>query len=145
MDHGLHFTKIVTLELHWRKSGEFPLWFLAVVARKLTKIFECHLKFLNTLWDRSQNYLQIFAECFFFFFFYSLLLGKFSELSQVVQDGYEFFAQRGLVTIFSAPNYSRNWCCNAGVVMRVSPQLTCSFVLFKVDVTTLARQPVPSD
>ena len=29
---------------------------------------------------------------------------------QVVEDGYEFFAKRQLVTLFSAPNY-----CGAGV------------------------------
>lgn len=54
-----------------------------------------------------------------------------SHVAQVVEDGYEFFAQRGLVTIFSAPNYSKNWCCNSGVVMNVSPELVCSFVVFK--------------
>ncbi|XP_052121235.1 serine/threonine-protein phosphatase PP1-gamma catalytic subunit B-like [Frankliniella occidentalis] len=52
---------------------------------------------------------------------------------QVVADGYEFFARRGLVTIFSAPNYSRHWCCNAGVVMHVDVDLTCSFVAFKAN------------
>ncbi|XP_034234230.1 serine/threonine-protein phosphatase PP1-beta-like, partial [Thrips palmi] len=52
---------------------------------------------------------------------------------QVVEEGYEFFARRGLVTIFSAPNYSKNWCCNSGVVMNVSPELVCSFVVFKED------------
>ncbi|KAK3928852.1 Serine/threonine-protein phosphatase PP1-beta, partial [Frankliniella fusca] len=54
---------------------------------------------------------------------------------QVVADGYEFFARRGLVTLFSAPNYSRRWCCNAGVVMCVDADLTCSFVAFKAKYT----------
>ena len=35
---------------------------------------------------------------------------------QVVEDGYEFFAKRQLVTLFSAPNY---WCVRAAAVLRV--------------------------
>lgn len=37
---------------------------------------------------------------------------------QVVQDGYEFFADRSLVTIFSAPNYCGEFE-NNGAVMTV--------------------------
>ena len=36
-------------------------------------------------------------------------------LHQVVEDGYEFFADRQLVTIFSAPNYCGEFD-NAGAV-----------------------------
>ena len=35
---------------------------------------------------------------------------------QVVEDGYEFFAQRQLVTIFSAPNYCGEFD-NSGAMM----------------------------
>lgn len=45
---------------------------------------------------------------------------------QVVEDGYEFFAKRGLVTIFSAPNYCGEFD-NAGAIMSVDENLTCSF------------------
>lgn len=45
---------------------------------------------------------------------------------QVVQDGYEFFAKRQLVTIFSAPNYCGQFD-NAAGIMRVAPNLMCSF------------------
>lgn len=45
---------------------------------------------------------------------------------QVVEDGYEFFAQRQLVTIFSAPNYCGQFN-NAGGVMSVNQDLVCSF------------------
>ncbi|KAK6062234.1 putative phosphoprotein phosphatase 1, partial [Cooperia oncophora] len=38
---------------------------------------------------------------------------------QVVEDGYEFFGRRGLVTVFSAPNYCGEFD-NAGAVMNVS-------------------------
>ncbi|KAJ6607534.1 serine/threonine-protein phosphatase PP1 [Mycena sp. CBHHK59/15] len=45
---------------------------------------------------------------------------------QVVEDGYEFFAKRHLVTIFSAPNYGGEFD-NAGGMMSVDESLLCSF------------------
>lgn len=45
---------------------------------------------------------------------------------QVVEDGYEFFANKKLVTIFSAPNYCGEFD-NAGAVMTIDENLTCSF------------------
>jgi len=45
---------------------------------------------------------------------------------QVVEDGYEFFATRKLVTIFSAPNYCGEFD-NAGALMSVDETLMCSF------------------
>lgn len=45
---------------------------------------------------------------------------------QVVEDGYEFFHERSLVTIFSAPNYCGQFD-NAGALMLVKEDLTCSF------------------
>jgi len=45
---------------------------------------------------------------------------------QVVEDGYEFFAKRQLVTIFSAPNYCGEFD-NAGAMMSVDEALMCSF------------------
>lgn len=49
---------------------------------------------------------------------------------QVVEDGYEFFANRQLVTIFSAPNYCGEFD-NAGAMMSVDDSLTCSFQILK--------------
>lgn len=46
--------------------------------------------------------------------------------SQVVEDGYEFFAKRQLVTLFSAPNYCGEFD-NAGGMMSVDESLMCSF------------------
>lgn len=46
--------------------------------------------------------------------------------NQAVEDGYEFFAERQLVTIFSAPNY-RGEYDNAGSIMSVDESLLCSF------------------
>jgi serine/threonine-protein phosphatase PP1 catalytic subunit len=70
----------------------------------------------------------------------------------VVEDGYEFFSDRTLVTIFSAPNYCGefdNWYeataligANVrGAVMSVSEELLCSFELLKpLDSTALKQQ-----
>ncbi|KAJ9565240.1 hypothetical protein OSB04_001206 [Centaurea solstitialis] len=43
---------------------------------------------------------------------------------EVVEDGYEFFADRKLVTIFSAPNYCGEFD-NAGAMMSVDESLIC--------------------
>lgn len=48
----------------------------------------------------------------------------------VVEDGYEFFNERILVTVFSAPNYCGEFD-NWGAVMSVSSELLCSFELLK--------------
>lgn len=49
---------------------------------------------------------------------------------QVVEDGYEFFAKRQLVTLFSAPNYCGEFD-NAGGMMSVDESLMCSFQILK--------------
>ena len=49
---------------------------------------------------------------------------------QVVEEGYEFFADRKLVTVFSAPNYCGEFD-NAGAMMSVSEDLNCSFQILK--------------
>lgn len=48
----------------------------------------------------------------------------------VVEDGYEFFHKRRLVTVFSAPNYCGEFG-NWAAVMTVSRDLLCSFELLK--------------
>lgn len=57
--------------------------------------------------------MSVFYNFFFFFF-------------KVVEDGYEFFAKRQLVTLFSAPNYCGEFD-NAGGMMSVDESLMCSF------------------
>lgn len=49
---------------------------------------------------------------------------------QVVEDGYEFFAKRQLITLFSAPNYCGEFD-NAGAMMTVDETLMCSFKVLK--------------
>ncbi|VDM82928.1 unnamed protein product [Strongylus vulgaris] len=56
----------------------------------------------------------------------SRVLDVLSILFQVVEDGYEFFAKRQLVTLFSAPNYCGEFD-NAGGMMSVDETLMCSF------------------
>jgi len=48
----------------------------------------------------------------------------------VVEDGYEFFAGRRLVTLFSAPNYCGEFD-NAGGMISVDENLMCSFQILK--------------
>ena len=49
---------------------------------------------------------------------------------QVVEEGYEFFADKQLVTVFSAPNYCGEFD-NAGAMMTVDEDLRCSFQILK--------------
>ncbi|KAJ7615884.1 putative serine/threonine protein phosphatase PP1 [Roridomyces roridus] len=49
---------------------------------------------------------------------------------QVVEDGYEFFAKRHLVTIFSAPNYGGEFD-NSGGIMSVDESLLCTFQILR--------------
>ncbi|XP_071814719.1 serine/threonine-protein phosphatase PP1-beta-like [Apostichopus japonicus] len=57
---------------------------------------------------------------------------------QVVEDGYQFFQKRKLVTLFSAPNYCGEFD-NAGGIMIVTEDLTCSFSILPPE---LAKLPV---
>ncbi|KAI9354036.1 Metallo-dependent phosphatase-like protein [Pilaira anomala] len=57
----------------------------------------------------------------------------------VVEDGYEFFNQRKLVTVFSAPNYCGEFD-NYGAVMTISKDLLCSFELLPPAEQTISPQ-----
>ena len=50
--------------------------------------------------------------------------------NQVVDNGYEFFANQKLITIFSAPNF-RGEYDNLAAILVVDENLTCSFNLLK--------------
>ncbi|ESQ32222.1 hypothetical protein EUTSA_v10004612mg [Eutrema salsugineum] len=60
---------------------------------------------------------------------------------QVVEDGYEFFAKRRLVTIFSAPNYGGEFD-NAGALLSVDESLVCSFEIMKPAPASSSSQPL---
>jgi serine/threonine-protein phosphatase PP1 catalytic subunit len=49
---------------------------------------------------------------------------------QVVEDGYEFFSKRQLVTVFSAPNYCEE-IDNSASIMIIDETLLCSFKVLK--------------
>ena len=49
---------------------------------------------------------------------------------QVVEEGYEFFGDRQLVTVFSAPNYCGEFD-NAGAMMVIDENLMCCFKIIK--------------
>ena len=49
---------------------------------------------------------------------------------QVVEEGYEFFAKKSCVTVFSAPNYC-GFFDNSGAMMVVDANLKCSFNIIK--------------
>jgi serine/threonine-protein phosphatase PP1 catalytic subunit len=48
----------------------------------------------------------------------------------VVEEGYEFFGDKQLVTVFSAPNYCEEFD-NAGAMMIVDENLMCTFSQIK--------------
>jgi serine/threonine-protein phosphatase PP1 catalytic subunit len=60
---------------------------------------------------------------------------------QVVQDGYEFFGGRRLVTIFSAPHYCGEFD-NAAGMMIVDENLLCSFEILRP--VNKAKAPAPA-
>jgi len=49
---------------------------------------------------------------------------------QVVEDGFEFFADRTLVTIFSAPDYCGEYTNSAAMII-IDNNLMCSFKVLK--------------
>ena len=53
-----------------------------------------------------------------------------NNIKQVVEEGYEFFGKKQLVTVFSAPNYCNEFD-NAGALMSVDESLMCSFQILK--------------
>ena len=49
---------------------------------------------------------------------------------QVVEDGYEFFCNKKLVTVFSAPNYCDEFD-NSAAIMNINESLVCSFKILQ--------------
>ena len=100
-----------------RLGGEWSWCELHIRSRSRRQI-------LIQTWSRS--YLQVSFSWTFMAF---ILLKQF-RAHQVVEDGYEFFAKRQLVTLFSAPNYCGEFD-NAGAMMSVDETLMCSFQILK--------------
>lgn len=70
----------------------------------------------------GEDVLQIFLE--------SQNLDLVVRAHQVVEDGYEFFGNKQLVTIFSAPNYCDEFENSAGVMI-VNEGLMCNFKILQ--------------
>ena len=60
---------------------------------------------------------------------------------QVVENGYEFFADKKLVTVFSAPNYC-NQFDNAGGMMLVDENLICGFKILTPNKKIIGLNPM---
>lgn len=78
--------------------------------------------------DRGVSFT--FSETVVEQFLENLELDLICRAHQVVEDGYDFFADRGLVTIFSAPNYCGEFD-NCGAIMSVDETLLCSFQVWR--------------
>jgi len=78
--------------------------------------------------DRGVSY--VFGTDIVVKFLQNLDLDLIVRAHQVVEDGYEFFAGRRLVTLFSAPNYCGEFD-NAGGMISVDEDLMCSFQILK--------------
>ena len=63
---------------------------------------------------------------------------------QVVEDGYEFFCGRQLVTVFSAPNYCGEFD-NSGALMSVDDTLMCSFSILRATDPNRAANTTPGN
>ena len=63
---------------------------------------------------------------------------------QVVEEGYEFFAQRKLVTVFSAPNYCGEFD-NSGAFMIVNKDLMCGFKVLVAEIKSGKKSSKMSD
>ena len=59
---------------------------------------------------------------------------------QVVEKGYEFFANKKLVTVFSAPNYCGQFD-NAGAMMLVDENLVCGFKILIPTIKNITLNP----
>ncbi|PKA46103.1 Serine/threonine-protein phosphatase PP1 [Apostasia shenzhenica] len=93
------------------------------------KVSEFLLKHDLDLVCRAHQVKNFFEGCFIDFRLLACVEFSCQNL-QVVEDGYEFFADRQLVTIFSAPNYCGEFD-NAGAMMSVDETLMCSFQILK--------------
>ena len=78
--------------------------------------------------DRGVSYT--FGRDVVFNFLKKFNLDLICRAHQVIEEGYQFFGSRCLVTIFSAPNYCGEFD-NAGAIMIVDENLMCSFRMLR--------------
>ena len=84
-----------------------------------------------TGWEENERGVSyIFGEEIVSMFLKKQDIDLICRAHQVVEDGYEFFAKRQLVTVFSAPNYCGEFD-NSAALMTVDASLMCSFQILK--------------
>ncbi|MFH4976238.1 hypothetical protein AB6A40_002947 [Gnathostoma spinigerum] len=91
--------------------------------------------------SNSRGVSYVFGEDVVYSFCARMDIDLIARAHQVVQDGYEFFANRKLVTIFSAPRYCGEFDNDASV-MSVTTDLLCSFDVFKSKYTPIKFRSV---
>ena len=85
---------------------------------------------IDTWGENERGVSYIFSEKIVEDFLDKYDLDLICRAHQVVENGYEFFANRQLVTIFSAPNYCGEFD-NAGAMMLIDKNLMCTFKVLK--------------
>jgi len=85
---------------------------------------------INGFMDNERGVSYIFGPDMVSQFLKDHELDLICRAHQVVEDGYEFFSKRQLVTLFSAPNYCGEYD-NDAAIMVVDDALNCSFKIIK--------------
>lgn len=84
----------------------------------------------NDFFDNDRGVSVIFGEKIVADFNRKNDLDLIIRAHQVVDDGYEFFANRQLITIFSAPNYCGEFD-NSAAILIIDESLTCSLKVLR--------------
>lgn len=85
--------------------------------------------------DNERGVSYVFGQKIIENFLNKLDLDLICRAHQVVEDGYEFFGDKQLVTIFTAPNYCGEFDNNASI-MNVDEDLMCSFEIIEPENTS---------
>jgi len=80
--------------------------------------------------ENDKGYSVVFGEKIVLDFIKKNDLDLIVRGNEVVDDGYEFFAERHLVTIFSALNFKGEFDNSAGILI-IKEDLTCSFKVLR--------------
>jgi serine/threonine-protein phosphatase PP1 catalytic subunit len=104
-------------------------YFISVINSQFF-VFDFTLSFFQGWADNDRGVSYIFGADVVTDFLERQDLDLIVRAHQVVEDGYQFFAGRRLVTLFSAPNYCGEFD-NAGGMITVDENLMCSFQILK--------------
>ena len=82
--------------------------------------------FINGWGENERGVSYVFGKDILSKFIKSQNIDMICRGHQVVEDGYEFFNNKQLVTVFSAPNYCDEFDNSAGI-LSINEELLCSF------------------